>query len=427
MSRGGLITGVVLALSATALAGQQPSSNPHGALPAGLACTACHTVDAWTPLRPAPAFDHATTAFPLTGSHAALPCGRCHLGLRFDEPRVEPGQCDACHADVHRGSLQATCDACHTTTSFAEVQVLELHARSGFPLVGEHLQLACERCHQDERGGAYARLDATCASCHLGSQASSEIDHQALGFDTECGRCHNPLSFAAAVRFDHATYGNGWVLEGAHGSLRCASCHETPGMQPRYAATAPADCIACHAADFQAQHGTLGYPENCLVCHTQMAWEGATFDHVAFGNGFPLDGKHADLECTACHFTPGMELRFTVTGPQDCMGCHTADYNREHAAQGYPRDCTSCHTVQGWSPSTFDHDGAFFPIYSGEHRGAWATCQDCHPAPDDFAVFTCLSCHEHNQQEMDDEHREVSNYVYASPQCLSCHPTGEGG
>jgi hypothetical protein len=27
---------------------------------------------------------------------------------------------------------------------------------------------------------------------------------------------------------------------------------------------------------------------------------------------------------------------------------------------------------------------------------------------------------------MDNEHSEVSGYVYASPNCLSCHPDGTG-
>jgi hypothetical protein len=45
--------------------------------------------------------------------------------------------------------------------------------------------------------------------------------------------------------------------------------------------------------------------------------------------------------------------------------------------------------------------------------------------PNSFGVFSCLTCHEHNQSEMDDEHDDVPGYVYESTACYGCHPTGE--
>ncbi|HKJ01704.1 MAG TPA: hypothetical protein VJ997_04595, partial [Longimicrobiales bacterium] len=66
----------------------------------------------------------------------------------------------------------------------------------------------------------------------------------------------------------------------------------------------------------------------------------------------------------------------------------------------------------------------YFPIYSGKHRGEWNSCGDCHTTPTDLSVFSCLTCHEHNQKDMDDKHKGRSGYVYESGACLSCHPRG---
>ncbi len=101
--------------------------------------------------------------------------------------------------------------------------------------------------------------------------------------------------------------------------------------------------------------------------------------------------------------------------------------NPNHTAAGFPTTCMDCHTTTAWVPSTFDHDGQYFPIYTGEHAGEWTLCADCHQIPNNFAVFTCISCHEHNQLDMDDKHQNVQGYIYESGACLSCHPDGTKG
>jgi hypothetical protein len=71
------------------------------------------------------------------------------------------------------------------------------------------------------------------------------------------------------------------------------------------------------------------------------------------------------------------------------------------------------------------HDALYFPIYSGEHRNEWDNnCQSCHITPGNFTSFSCIDCHEHNQPEMNDEHDDVSGYIYQSEACYSCHPNG---
>jgi len=102
---------------------------------------------------------------------------------------------------------------------------------------------------------------------------------------------------------------------------------------------------------------------------------------------------------------------------------HPLLYDPNHITAQFPTDCASCHSENAWEPSTFDHDGQYFAIYSGRHRGEWDQCVDCHTSPSNFTVFSCLDCHEHNNKsEVDSHHSEVRGYAYTSQACLSCQP-----
>jgi hypothetical protein len=109
---------------------------------------------------------------------------------------------------------------------------------------------------------------------------------------------------------------------------------------------------------------------------------------------------------------------------RDCAGCHRSLYDRttnpNHAASGFPPTCESCHrdTDATWTQAVFSHS---FPITSGHHRTA---CVSCHQSSGNFAVFTCLTCHQ--RSETDSEHRGRNGYRYDSLACYSCHPDGRG-
>jgi hypothetical protein len=344
------LVAVLALLPAGRAAAQSTTANPHGTLRQGMDCEDCHTPASWKSMPAQLKFDHnRETRFALTGKHAGASCARCHLDLRFDEPKVSGTQCATCHADVHRGSLAGECVRCHTTASFRDVPALAIHSRTAFPLSGAHLQAPCESCHRTERNGAYSAVARECAACHQAARASaSAVDHS--GFPADCTQCHSPFSWSGGVAFDHGRAARGFALEGAHGPLRCQTCH--------------------------------------------------------------LQGT------TALRFNP------RPTGPSDCFACHQPDYQRVHAGSGFPTTCNGCHDVNSWS-SGFDHDGRFFPINSGAHRGEWQTCATCHTAPGDFKVFTCLTCHEHSQTSMDSKHRERAGYAYDSQACYRCHPRGK--
>lgn len=402
-------------------------TNPHGALRPGSDCSDCHTSSGWKGMRSDAKFDHSKdTNFPLTGRHEAATCTRCHLNLRFDEPKVAPTDCASCHVDVHRGNLAGECIRCHNTNDFRDVESVTLHQRTGFPLTGAHVTTPCEGCHKTERGGAYTAVAKDCVACHrqtLAQAAASGVDHS--GFPTDCAQCHATLSWSGGANFDHIVVSGGFLLEGAHALQRCAACHTTPGFGLRFA-PAPAgnnDCIACHRTDYDQQHGGSGFPTTCTDCHSINNWN-SNFDHASAARGFSLDGAHAQQPCSGCHLQPGNALKFTPapTSKTDCIACHRADYQAQHAADGYSTTCTGCHTVNNWT-SNFNHEN-LFPINSGAHRGKWQTCATCHNVPGDPTQFTCFQCHEHNQTDMDADHRGRSGYSYDSQSCYRCHPRG---
>ncbi len=170
-------------------------------------------------------------------------------------------------------------------------------------------------------------------------------------------------------------------------------------------------------------HVSLGLSTDCIVCHTtDPNWDPALFP--THNDYYPLLGAHAAIanQCATCH-----NGNYNNT-PNTCVGCHLTDYNNtndpDHQAAQFPTDCEACHTQNAWSPANWDHDDLYFPIYSGAHEDEWDQCNDCHTNPNDYSVFTCITCHE--QGETNDDHDEVSGYQYNSAACLACHPDGEG-
>jgi hypothetical protein len=191
----------------------------------------------------------------------------------------------------------------------------------------------------------------------------------------------------------------------------------------------PNTCDGCHISEYNSttnpNHGALGLPVSCDDCHTtNPGWMPATFD--IHDNYWPLNGAHAAIanQCVDCHMG-----NYNST-PNTCFGCHADDYNNttnpDHAASQFPTTCDDCHSEVAWTPATWDHDGMYFPIYSGRHAGEWNQCVDCHTVPGNYSLFSCIDCHEHNDQaQVDDDHEDVPGYTYTSSACFSCHPTGE--
>lgn len=126
-------------------------------------------------------------------------------------------------------------------------------------------------------------------------------------------------------------------------------------------------------------------------------------------------------DCAACH-----KGDYNNT-PNTCAGCHLEDYNQTidppHLLQRISTDCAMCHTENAWVPSTFDHDGQYFPVYTGKHKGVWMECKECHTNPANPKEFSCIVCH--SNPETDNQHQSVQGYWYKDQACLACHPTGD--
>ncbi|NQV74319.1 cytochrome c3 family protein, partial [bacterium] len=399
-------------------------------------CVDCHGQTTWEDAT----FDHLQQSggFDLIGSHNVLACESCHnlpgLELLFAPPPSNNDDCASCHTSdyetAHAGSgFPVTCVDCHSQTTWAGATFDHVAQSGGFDLIGSHNVLACASCHNlpglDLLFAPPPANNNDCASCHT---ADYETAHAGSGFPVTCAECHGQTTWAGAT-FDHVVRSDGFDLIGSHSLLACESCHNLPGLDLLFAPP-PAnnnDCVTCHSSDYQTAHAGSGFPVACVDCHSQSTWSGATFDHVVQSRGFDLIGSHNTLACASCHNLPGLDLLFAPppANNNDCVTCHTSDYQTAHAGSGFPTTCIDCHSQTTWAGATFDHDAQFFPIYSGKHRNEWTQCADCHrQAPASFATFSCIDCHEHQKSEMDSEHRGINGYVYESVFCLSCHPQG---
>ena len=101
----------------------------------------------------------------------------------------------------------------------------------------------------------------------------------------------------------------------------------------------------------------------------------------------------------------------------------------DHQAADLPLDCDVCHSTNDWIPVSVDglnHDGLNFPIYSGRHDNKWQSCSECHVSASNFSVFSCIDCHQHdNQQALEQIHEdEAPDFEYISTECYRCHPEG---
>ncbi|MCC7261595.1 MAG: hypothetical protein IT369_03640, partial [Candidatus Latescibacteria bacterium] len=151
-------------------------------------CVDCHSdhrgreyqMIRWNPEQ----FDHAQTGYLLEEAHSRLKCAQCHkersyLGLSR--------ACLPCHTDQHQGQLSAECLTCHTMAAWKPAARFD-HAKSAFPLQGQHAQVECAKCHQQ---GKYKGLPfQQCRDCHQDPHRPS------LGND--CQRCHTVAGWKGA-------------------------------------------------------------------------------------------------------------------------------------------------------------------------------------------------------------------------------------
>jgi hypothetical protein len=224
-----------------------------------------------------------------------------------------------------------------------------------------------------------------------------------------------------------------------NGSSNCIKCHEVSTKSPSFR------CVDCHreiAAELQQHKGLHStFPQSgptgaaCIKCHSDhngenfamLHWEPTPkgFDHPK--TGYILDGKHAEVNCRACHTAQHIsaaqraqlttkDLNRTWLGlSPSCVTCHEDKHQGRFGA-----NCTQCHSTSEWKNAKvdeqhFDHSKTRFPL-TGMHLTT--PCQKCHTPGDNglprytgIKFATCMGCHA-------DPHKGEFKQ-----DCESCHTT----
>lgn len=394
------------------------------------ACAACHTTAAW---KPAAGFDHARSAFPLTGRHRKVDCAKCHAALpasaedgqRTPTARYIPvahAACTDCHKDPHVGQLGPDCAKCHVTDGWKAISGSGFnHATTKYPLQGRHAKVGCAECHG---GGKKKPAFAACRDCHRDAHDAAGRNRPAW---LACEDCHTVDGFTPA-RYGLAKHAQArYPLRGAHQAVPCLLCHkplgEGKGRQGAYAravdlAPASARCVDCHRDPHDGQadrFGPAGGPAAvtaagaCLGCHDEASWRKVTFDHGRAD--WKLEGRHARAACAACHKPvdagkgkdKARRLPFKVAA-KHCAACHQdvhrGQFDDKPVAGAKSADCARCHVPVDWLAEKFDHEkDSRFPLRGGHEKVA---CGKCHlpMSPDQPRLLhykglpvECKACH----------------------------------
>ena len=220
----------------------------------------------------------------------------------------------------------------------------------------------------------------------------------------------------------------GGVASHAQLGNHCGACHTAPWSSQ----TMAGKCMACHkdiGTEISGKTGLHGallstVKPTCGGCHpdhrgpnatlTQLTGSFSASMHDSFA--FKLTGKHATIQCSACHANAKSLQDFQKT-PQDCNSCHGKSDPHKGS---FGTQCGSCHNTSGWGGASFNHD--IFPVNHGSNQQT-ATCQTCHPSG--RSTYTCFGCHAHTQSNVVGQHEGKS--LSQLTNCIQCHKGGSGG
>jgi hypothetical protein len=288
----------------------------------------------------------------------------------------------------------------------------------------------CLACHEDAgermkaKLGVHGAFEGDCATCHPDHRG---IDADLLGLDRE------------AFNHDRARF----ALRGAHAEVECEKCHTRPDPETGREGFHPIGiafdtCAGCH----EDPHG-LGFvrERDCSACHAEAGWR---TPHVIPGGedapgfrhdrdtGFVLAGRHASVECAACH-TPERRDAERAAGlapgrgaPRECAACHEDPHERALGA-----DCGRCHEPAAWKGPDAKFDHARHTEFRLDALHESLACSACHDAGDPaFAArgTSCGACHARAESLL--AGREGASLgIAAEPdphhgrvECRRCHP-----
>lgn len=393
-------------------------------------------------------FDHAKTAFNLTGAHYTARCVSCHINNIL---KGTPRECAGCHVAGNRMSTtakpvnhiltNAQCDNCHKTTLWT-------------PALFSHVGIV-----------------GTCNTCHNGSTATGK-PRAHMVTNSSCDACHKTTDWLQAV-FSHKGIVNGCST--CHGqtfqgmtpvakpnnhmqtSADCSDCHITTSfvtLKPGALIPLPSghfpttqQCGACHlgASFLPGIMNHTGITGNCESCHNGTAWLGTTPrskvvpPHMA-----------TNLPCASCHTTGStFSLSTTAILPmpaghlpslKPCSTCHIAGFGpgsglpMQHT--GIVNDCASCHNGQSFSVGQGVSPLSKSTGPSG-HIPTSTACESCHSVNNTLAggfnlgimnhsgiTSNCSSCHSDGMSfagVTPKRKQDATNHVGTTQDCSSCH------
>ncbi len=220
-------------------------------------------------------------------------------------------------------------------------------------------------------------------------------------------------------------------------STQCASCHRVGNS------TDNMRCLDCHTeiaqrlARGRGLHprllGKNANGKDCVTCHHEhtgdevklIRWDPAPgkFDHSR--TGYPLEGKHATLDCRRCHnaqhiapserpMIAAKDLNHTFLGlTPACTSCHE-DKHRGTLGQ----NCGGCHGQNEWKgASNFDHSKTKFPLTGSHSQVACAKCHAASAGPGSTLKFAGLAFDRCNACHTDPHHGAFQQT------CQTCHNT----
>lgn len=377
-------------------------SRPHDQLSGPTHCRDCHAFGAGAP---------------------RLRCLNCHKEIA---QRITAGR--GYHAVVVKNSTNGEdCARCHAEHYGIEFNIVKWetspaefdHRKTGYPLVGKHAGLGCNRCHNaqfvsktdrtlirvKDPGHTYLGLPQQCTTCHADEHRGQ------LGAD--CARCHSLQGWKPAGGFDHRNAK--YQLTGLHEKVGCNQCHRTRTEDSKpfvgYKDIPFTACTDCHK---DPHRGAFTAP--CQNCHATSGWKHLVEMSSSFDHGktkFPLHGAHIATACEKCHKDSDFKR---PVAHANCAECHAPD---PHQGQFAKQDCGSCHGEEKFKPSLFTverHQKSAYPL-AGKHAGV--DCGKCHaPAGKDtrykVAFAACLDCHK-------DAHAgQFASTRYVN-KCETCH------
>jgi Class III cytochrome C family len=274
-------------------------------------------------------FDHKQTGYTLEGKHAGLACNKCHSAEHVSHTEREnikykdlnktflgvSTACVTCHQDKHEGRLGQNCLQCHNYTDWKAITVGQGpgqfdHSKTRYPLTGLHAQVACAKCHTPgpDNKPRYVGLPfSKCSDCHADP-------HRGSFAQQSCQSCHNTSGWKRVATstlnqsFDHSK--TKYPLEGKHKAVDCLQCHRGGDFKKPVAFQR---CMDCHKDEHQGQFIKRADRGECASCHNVQGFKPTTYgvkEHAA--SAYPLEAKHASVQCAGCHIPKGKETLYKV-------------------------------------------------------------------------------------------------------------------